>query len=87
MERVKQDFLFRREQHIILFLGFKISECKQESGCKFLMSPGEGAGPGVTFFETGAGVKKRLRPPLHSKHLTPTMRVLFASALIHVCVP
>jgi len=26
---------------------FKLSECKQESGCKFLMS--SGAGAGVTF--------------------------------------
>ena len=33
-----------------------ISECKQESKCKFLMS--SRAGAGVTFLGTGAGVKK-----------------------------
>jgi len=35
---------------------FKLSECKQESECKFPMS--SGAGAGVTFSGTGAGVKK-----------------------------
>jgi len=35
---------------------FKLSECKQESECKFPMS--SGAGAGVTFLGTGAGVKK-----------------------------
>ena len=35
---------------------FKLSECKQESECKFSMS--YGAGAGVTFLGTGAGVKK-----------------------------
>ena len=40
----------KKQQHLILFLGSKFSECK------FSMSPGEGAG--VTFFGKGAGVKK-----------------------------
>jgi len=35
---------------------FKLSECKQESECKFPMS--SGAGAGVTFLGTRAGVKK-----------------------------
>jgi len=35
----------------------KLSECKQELECKFPMSSGEGAGAGVTFLGTGAGVK------------------------------
>jgi len=35
---------------------FELLECKQESECKFPMS--SGAGAGVTFLGTGAGVKK-----------------------------
>jgi len=35
---------------------FKLSECKQESECKFPMS--SGAGARVTFLGTAAGVKK-----------------------------
>ena len=41
---------------MILFFVFKFSECKQESDFTFSMSPGAGAG--VIFGGTGAGVKK-----------------------------
>jgi len=41
---------------MILFLGFKFSDRKQESECKYSMS--SGAGVRVTFFGKGARVKK-----------------------------
>jgi len=41
---------------MVLFIGFKFSECKQESKCTILVSPGTGSG--VAFFGTLARVKK-----------------------------
>jgi len=58
---------------------FKLSECKQESECKFPMSSRAAAGAGVTFLETGAGAKKS-----DSDHLCLSRGVQFFSFPTHV---
>jgi len=78
---------------MILFLGFKFTECKTESWCEFLMSTG--AGVGATFWEQGQVSKKWLRSPLvharaHWTHRNRNRRkhnrTLFETCRVHTAL-
>jgi len=58
---------------------FKLSECRQESECKFPIS--SGAGAGVTFLGTGTGARVKKMTPITSGRLDHRRPTLTSSAM------